>query len=1002
MGERLNFRILGPLAVTDGETRVAVGGARQRTILALLLLSPDRVVSVDTMVHVVWHGRPPATARTQIAICIAALRKTFRAQGVDEEIIATAHPGYQLNTAGHDIDAVDFGRRVQEAELAAGEGRTAESAHAYARALGLWRGPALTGVTGQLVEDAAGRLEELRLNVFDDSTLVQLELGRQQELVPELAAVVREHPLRERTRHNLMLAQYRSGRRAEALETFRDARRHFIDELGLEPGPDLQELHDAILADDPSLAAVAAEPAQSPRERSAAAEDVVIIPSELPPDVPGFAGRAAELAALDTLMTGTGEENVTPLGLITGVAGVGKTGLAMRWAHRVADRFPDGRLFADLRAYDEHYEATAATEVLGRLLRSLGVPSQQIPAAPEERASLYRSMLASRSVLIVLDNVRTLAQIRPLLPGSGKCCVLVTSREQLESLVTSSQQARVHLGPLSEAEALQLLGHVVGRGKVDAQHADAVRLTELCDRLPLALRIAAARLASKPHWSVRHLVARLSDERRRLDELSQGESQVRAGFALSYRYLPPEAARLYRRIGLLDAPDVTAWVGGALLDIDVLEAERLIEHLVDAQFLEVIGVDATGQLRYRFQSLLRLYAWERAQDEEQEADRVAACERVFRTCLTIAEEAHRREYGGHFSIVHSDVPRRPTDPVLLESLLSLPLEWYESERLPLVAAIGQAARMGMTALAWDLTLSMTVLFETRNYIDDWRACAEQALEAARAAGDVRGRATMSHSLGAAELRLRKLDDAEKHLLTALDLYAAVGQELGLALVLQSLAVIDRIRGDVGAAMRRLEAALPVFRKHGDLSSEAYAFSGMAQLELERERPEVALELGVEAVRVSESIGEGGERNLAQSTYRVARAHLALERWGSAEEAFLRVVLIVKEKSDMVGLAYALLGLGETRLGAGSPELSEITLLDALDIAQRVDSPLVEGMISLALGEAARRSGRSAEARDCLTAAEALFSQVGAPRWEERAHRILARLDQGDVGRVESP
>lgn len=996
MGERLSFRILGPLAVADAESRVPVGGARQRTILALLLLSPDRVVSVDTMVDVVWNGRPPATARTQIAICIAALRKTFRSQGAGEEIIATAHPGYQLNTTGHDIDAVDFGRLVQEAELAAGEGRTAEAAHAYAQALGLWRGPALTGVTGRLIEDEAGRLEELRLNVFDDSTLVQLELGRHQELVPELTAVVREHPLRERTRHHLMLAQYRSGRRAEALETFRDARRHFIDELGLEPGPDLQELHDAVLADDPALAVVAAEPAEPAPQRASAVEEVVIIPSELPPDVPGFAGREDELAALDSLMDGTGEENVTPVGLITGVAGVGKTGLAMRWAHRVAERFPDGRLFADLRAYDEDHEATSSTEVLGRLLRSLGVPSQQVPAALEERVSLYRSVLASRSVLIVLDNVRTLAQIRPLLPGSGKCCVLVTSREQLEGLVTSPQRARVHLGALSEPEALRLLGHVVGTAKIDAVRSDSVRLAELCDRLPLALRIAAARLASKPHWTVRHLVARLSDERRRLDELSQGESQVRAGFALSYRYLPLDAARLYRRIGLLDAPDFTAWVGGALLDIDDLEAERLIEHLVDAQFLEVIGTDATGQLRYRFQNLLRLYARERAQEEEAEADRLAACERVFRTCLTLAEEAHRREYGGDFSIVHGRAPRRPTDPGLREALLAQPLEWYEAERLPLVAAVGQAARMGLAELAWDLTLSMTVLFETRNYIDDWRACAEQALEAARACGDVLGRAAMAHSLGAADLRLRKLDDAEKHLGTALELYGTVGQELGRALVLKSLAVIDRIRGDVGAAMERLEEALPVFRAHGDLSSEAYAFSGMAQLELERDRPDTALERGLEAVRVSESIGEGGERNLAQSAYRVACAHLALERWEPAEETFLRVVMIVKEKSDMVGLAYALLGLGQTRFGAGSLQLAEITLLDALDIAQRVDSPLVEGMIGLALGETARRGGRTAEARDCLTAAEALFSQVGAPRWQERAHQLL-----DDLGRTDS-
>lgn len=494
-------------------------------------------------------------------------------------------------------------------------------------------------------------------------------------------------------------------------------------------------------------------------------------------------------------MDGQGEGSRAPtVGLITGVAGVGKTGLAVRWAHRVTERYPDGRLFADLRGYDEHHSPTTAGDILSRFLRSLGVESEEVPNGLEDRIALYRSVLAERRVLLVLDNVRTFAQIRPLLPGSGGCTVLVTSREQLEQLVTWPPRARVHLGVLPEDESVELLGRIVGEARILAAPEDSARLVELCDRLPLALRIAAARLASKPHWSVRHLVTRLSDGRRRLDELSQGESQVRASFELSYRYLHKDAARLYRYLGLLSVPDFTAWVGAALMDQDVLDAERLIEHLVDAQFLEVVGVDATGQLRYRFQNLMRLYADELAREEESEEDRRAACDRVFRTCLTIAEEAHRREYGGDYGIVHSEVPRREIDAVLLEELLAAPLEWYEAERLSLVALVEQTARTGLSDLAWDLVASMTVLFESRNYLEDWRRCSEVALKAARGADNLRGEAAMEQQLGALDLRLRLLDrSAERHE-TALDLYAQAEDAVGRALVLRNLAVIDRIRG----------------------------------------------------------------------------------------------------------------------------------------------------------------------------------------------------------------
>ncbi|MGH4030314.1 BTAD domain-containing putative transcriptional regulator [Actinomycetota bacterium Odt1-20B] len=995
MGDRLRFCILGPLQATIGDRAISVGGARQRAILALLLLGRGRVVSVDTLVDTVWNGSPPATARTQVAICIAALRKTFKAEGAEGDTIVTAHPGYRLDSGSCGLDLADFDDLVAQADDAVRKRQLPEAADAYARALRLWTGPVLAGVSGRQVEDEAARLEEVRLNTYDDATAVQLELGAHQEIIPELAGVVRDQPLRERTRGHLMLARYRSGRRAEAMETFREARRHFIEELGLEPGPDLRALHDAILNDDPAIGAppdLRTPEGPAPPTPPAPEPVPTVVPSELPPDTPGFTGRGAELAALDSLVEAEREgAPASTVGLVTGVAGVGKTGLVVRWAHSVCEHFPDGRLFADLRGYEDDPEPTDPGDVLSRFLRSLGVPSDQIPAETDARVALYRSMLAGRRTLVVLDNVRSLAQARPLLPGGDQCCVVVTSREQQEELVVWPPQARVNLGLLPEEDSRALLATIVGEPRVAVATADATALVGLCDRLPLALRIVAARLASKPHWTLRQMVRRLSDERRRLDELSQGESKVRAGLELSYRYLPPDAARLYRLLGLLTVPNFAAWTAAAVLDTDVADAERLIEDLVDAHFLEVTGLDATGQLRYRLQNLLRLYAAERAADEEEPAEREAARDRYFRTCLTIAETAHRREYGGDFTVIHGVVARRPVEEDLLDELLSGPLEWFEAERLSLRAVIDQAAGQGMDELAWDLCMSMVTLFEIRNYVDDWRFCCERALAVCRERGNLRGQAAMLHDIGAVELRLRRLETAEAYFAEALALYGEIEEEHGRALTLRNMAIVARMRGSLDEAMAWLDEARHIFRAVGDRSSEAHAMNNMAQIELDRANPDEAVRCSLEAVKISEAIGEGGVRGVAQGTHRLARAYLAQDRLDLAEQCFLKVLHIVKAKSDMVGLAYTLLGLGETRMAAGSWRRAEETLDDALDIASRIDSPVVEGQISLALGEVCRQQGRDADAHRHLLAAQERFERVGVKPLQERAERALRVL-----------
>ncbi|GAA5008856.1 AfsR/SARP family transcriptional regulator [Streptomyces siamensis] len=988
MEKRLRFKILGPLSVLADDGQVKVGGPRHRTILALLLLNPERTVSVDRLVDAVWGDQPPATARTQVSICIAALRKSFRKAGFSEEVIVTAHPGYLLRASEHQLDSLEFSALVSAAEHAARQKRLSDAAEHYAEALRLWHGPALAGVTGAAVEDEARRLEELRLNTYDDAIGVELELGNHQRIIPELAVTVRAHPMRERTRHHLITAQYRSGRRAEAMETFRLGRRLFINELGLEPGPALRELHDAILHDEVEPAAGAREPASAEPEEP---RDPVGKPFELPPDVPGFTGRVREMALLDALLERTEEVRGPTAGLVTGVGGLGKTCLAVHWAHSVSEHFPDGHLFADLRGYDEHHEPAPVGEILGRFLRSLGVPGDRIPVGLEERASLYRSILAERRVLVVLDNVHSYPHIVPLLPSSPDCCVLITSREQLAELVAWPPQCRVQLGRLTGPEAVELLGRIVGERRVADDPDSVARVAELCDRLPLALRIAGARLAAKPHWTVARLVALLSDERRRLDELSEGESQVRAGFAVSYRYLSDEAARLYRLLGLLEVPDFAPWLGAAVLDTDPAAAERLLEQLVDAQFLDVTAADATGGPRYRFQNLLRLYAHERAHREDPDEERRASRERAFGSALSLAELAHRRFYGGDFSIIHGTAARRPLPADLARDLAARPLKWLEAERLALSAVVEQAAEHGMDELAWDLTMSTVVLFETRDHTDDWRACAERALAATRAAGNVRGQGAMLHILGALEMRLRRFPEADDCFAAALSLHARAGERHGRALVLRSMAMIDEMRGELTRAMRRSTEALEVFREVGDLSSEAHVLNNMAQIELDRGHVDEAAELGRESVRVAEAIGEGGSRSVALATHRLGRVLLAQGRYVRAEEALLRMVRIVQDNSDTLGLAHGLLALGEARLGAGRWEQARMTLTQALEAASQVSNPLVEGKIKLALGETCAKCGHRTRALRHLAEARECFARIDVKPWLDRVDQALEAL-----------
>ncbi|MBJ6622126.1 AfsR/SARP family transcriptional regulator [Streptomyces sp. DHE17-7] len=590
----LEFGVLGPLEVNMNGRGLTVGGPRQRAVLSALLLSFNQVVSFDALIEKVWNGHPPSTARTQVAICIATLRKIFRTAGLDRETIITATPGYMLSLTGHSLDSLRFEQLVARATELTAENRPAPAADALRQALALWRGPALGGVYAPFAETEAARLDEQRMLAVEQLTALRLQLGEHQSVLGELQALVGACPLRDRLRYYLMLAQYRSGRRAEALTTFRDGMRHSIEEIGLELGTDLQALHDSILRDEfPQLDVPGIAVQQRDRQQT--------VPTQLPESDAYFIGRSREQWLMDDVLLDGSAQNHSPIAYITGSPGIGKTSLAVNWAHRAAHRFPDGQLFADLREGD-------TLGVLHRFLRQLGAEGP-LPTEPADAAERYRGMLEGRRVLIVLDHASSYTQVRHLLPTSGGCCVLITGRANLDELMQKYRALRLRVAPLSDDESRETLTSVLRDARAEESPEATSRLAGLCGHTPLALRAAAARLLTKTHWRVLDLVRRLERSGDRLAELSIGDDSLRARLDRSMRELDPRVASAYRELSRLDDTDFDAAQAAQVLGTDLLEAEDLIETLVDAQLLEAVGRGgAWGEMRYRWQELVRLHA----------------------------------------------------------------------------------------------------------------------------------------------------------------------------------------------------------------------------------------------------------------------------------------------------------------------------------------------------------------------------------------------------------
>lgn len=962
------------------------------------------MVSTDYLVDAIWDEGPPETARTQVQICVSRLRKSLAQTSAE---LVTQPPGYVLRV---DTELIDMHRArtlAEEADVVAREGRAAESAALLREAVALWRGPALSGVSSGLLATKAARLDESRTNLTETYLDIELGLGRHHLLIGEITALVQEHPLRERLRGQLMLALYRSGRRAEALETYRHGRELLIDELGLEPGEELRSLEASILSGDtqlrlreepepsivlsvqetPAGSAVArsvSEPSTpmataEPETRTAGSD---VRPRQLPADSADFVGRAEWIDAIESCLLGGERGRAVGVAVLIGRPGVGKSALATHVAHRLGDgSFSDGQLYCDLRGSRE--QPVETTDVLGRFLRALGIPGQSIPDSRDERAEMYRSLLSQRRILVVLDDAASESQVTALLPGHSGCGVIVTSRARLTGIPGARM---VELDVLSQEQSVDLLRSVIGAARVDAEPAAAVALVGAVGRLPLALRIVAARLAARSHWSLASMVNRLSDERHRLDELAHGEMTVRASLSLTYDGLDDRARRTLRLLALADGPSQPGWIAGALLDDHRPYALDLMEPLVDAQMLDVVGIDASGDPRYRFHDIIRLFARERLFGQETEADRKRVVARLVGGWLFLVDEANKRIQGGDHLFLHGEGERWEPPQNVVATALSEPMTWLENEQVNLCAAVSLAADTGLDELCWELASALTPLFNRRGYLDDWEATNHRAMEVVRAHGNKRGSAALTFSFGSLYLDQRRYAEAGKSMADALEEFTELGDELGRAMCHRELAYLEHLHGNGHRALELCEMAHADFESVGDLAGlgRTLHLSGHVYTTLgDTERGMRDLQGALEYAQTT-----GDPRDRAQVLRRIGQSTLGAGEYQEALGILSEAFDLVRDLGDPIGEGYLLHDLGRVNVLLGRRQEARRYLGRALAVREQILDREGEAETGLDLARLLLEAGETEQAVELAGRAARIFEERGMEREREAAAGLM--------------
>lgn len=943
-----DFRILGPVEVWAAGQPLDQPSPRARQILALLLLNPGVITPVDRLIDAVWGEDPPPHARKALQVHISHLRQLLSVP------LRHSPPGYLLSVQPEQVDLHRFRGLAAAARR---ETDPAQAARLLREALALWRGRPLADIgSDRMRERFFAGLEEERLAALEARMEADLRLGRHAELLTELPALLAEHPLRERLRGLLMTALYRDGRRAEALRLFHEARALMVAELGVEPGPDLQRLHRELLTEPRPAPPRAATPVSR---------------NHLPRDVPEFTGRGAELSRLCAWTER--DSGVLPVWWLDGPTGVGKTALAVRAAHRLAERYPDGQLFVEL-------QGLAPEAVLDALLRALRVPGERIPEGLRERAARWRAELSGRRVLVVLDDASGPGQVRPLLAGGADCLVLVTSRQRPAGLEGAR---RLPLDVLPPAAAHELFARLLGDERARAEPEAVAELLGLCGYLPLAIRITGAKLAARPHWPVSRLLARLRDERRRLDELSVGDLAVRTGLAVSYLGLDEPSRRAYRLLGALGYASLPGWLAAPLLAEPEEAAEDLLDRLVDAQLVQVVSEPGEPP-RYRMHDLVRLHARERAELEDTSGERREAVRRAVTALLAAVDELAEPLPPAVPRLCQTDLSTQPRPRITGAE------RWFEQEEDSLVAAVCRAAELDLAELAAALAEALVFSwFAMRNRYDAWARTHEAAIAALRRTGHRRGEAALECSLGQLHYKRDRYELARNHFRTAQALFAEVGDTRGEAVALNGIGMVGRELADHATALPALRRAQHMLATTGDEEGVAHALYGIGYAHRELgEDPEAihTLTAAVQAYRAT-----GNDRGEALALRGIGLVHRAADRWDEAEHFCRRSHHIVREVADDLLSCYTTQALAKVWIRQHHPDRAEPALQSAACTSQTFGDTFGLSLLHRTLGECHLAQGRLQPALRYLDLAIAGWEELRLPVWRARTLR--------DVGAV---
>lgn len=963
----MRFEILGPMRISDEDGSRPVTGVRQRILLAALLAHANQPMSAERLAEFVWDGSPPERAVPTLRTYVARLRRDLGPRASAR--VLTRDLGYLVEVAPDEVDALAFEALCQETASLLEAGGWAAAAETAARALALWRGAALVDVPGQALRDAwLSRLDQRRVQALEWQAEAELRLGRHEQLIPRLRELTEQHPLREHFRAQLMLALARAGRQAEALAAYQQARRTLVDELGIEPGLELRTLHERILA---GAAEAVSAPGSVPHE----AASVQAVPRQLPVAVRHFTGRQAELALLTQLLDEAGSSAGTVvISAIDGMAGIGKTALAVHVAHRLAEKFPDGQLFIDLHGYTKDHPPRTANEALTRLLRTLGVPPERIPDDAEEAAALYRQRLCDTRTLIVLDNAATEAQVRPLLPGGGTCLVLITSRRRLKSLDDAHS---VSLDLLSPADAVALLHTAAGAGRIPAEDKRVDEVAELCGYLPLALRIAGALLRHRPSWPLEHLAGQLRDQQRCVDALSDGERELAAVFDLSYASLDPPHRRLWRRLGLVPGSGIDAYAAAALIESDPASAARLLENLVDHNLLTAYAPD-----RYRLHDLLRAHARGLA---EADPERAAAVDRLLHYYAHTAQRASIPI--ARYSRPDPDGAAPAHAPAVADPEAAR--AWLRVEHPNLDAAFTHAHMHGLDTHTIALAAGLAEILLVDGPFTRTLQMHRTAAEAAERLGSPAALAAALSNLGRVQYVTGDAAAAGAAHAQALAAYRAVGDRLGEANTLNELGRARQAAGDYPAASAAHTQALEIYRALGDRLGEANALNDLGRVHYLTGDYPAAAEAHTRALGAARALGD--RLSEAHALNDLGRARFLLGDYPGAGEAHTLALEVYRATGNRLGEANALTNLGQVRLLTGDFAEARDAHTRAIELYRALGSRLNEVNTLTKLARVQHATGDSSGSDSALTQALEIFRSLNHRHGEAYVLTELGRV-----------